>query len=240
MCKELRYTGRSEAKKKIILECGICNECREEKAQKWEKRLIEEVRINPNGKAVKLNIKKENIKILSKEIEGKIGYELENSIVKIAIRRYLERWRKKYKTSVKHWFITEVKETEKAELEIKGIIFTDESMKEIKAKWGYGTVEIKEKANKTEIKRLTETFKIIKTGHEKYINKVLCSDQIGGDNEELKKKRENTKKWRDKIELEKKFESKLQVKQEVKSINKKIEGRVKRRVKRKPKTEIFE
>ena len=46
-----------------------------------------------------------------KVIEG-VGYEKDNNIATLSVRRFLERWRKEFKRSVRHWLITELGQTQ--------------------------------------------------------------------------------------------------------------------------------
>jgi len=84
--------------------CGKCIECKKQKSREWQVRLQEEIRHNNKGKFVTLTFSNESIKELAKEIKLE-GYELDNEIATLATRRFLERWRKKYKKSVKHWLV---------------------------------------------------------------------------------------------------------------------------------------
>ena len=47
--------------------------------------------------------------------------EIENETAKTAIRLFLERWRKKYGRSTKHWFITELGHDNTERLHLHGI-----------------------------------------------------------------------------------------------------------------------
>ena len=98
----------------VAYRCGKCMECRKQKAREWSVRLQEEVKEDRTGKFVTLTFSNESIyKIihgdrLNQPIKNLDGYELDNEIAKTAVRRFLERWRKKHKKSVKHWLITEL------------------------------------------------------------------------------------------------------------------------------------
>jgi hypothetical protein len=87
--------------------CGKCIECRKQNARNWQVRLQEEVKIDKTGKFVTLSFNDDSLDRLADSInfdeEGiekkdkLTGYELDNAIATLAIRRYLERWRKKFK-----------------------------------------------------------------------------------------------------------------------------------------------
>ena len=59
---------------------------------------------------------------------------MENKIATLAVRRFLERWRKKYKKSVRHWLVTELGQKNTEHLHLHGIIWTDKG-EEINKIW---------------------------------------------------------------------------------------------------------
>ena len=94
--------------------CGKCMECRKKKGREWAVRLGEEIRTNKKGKFITFSFSNGSIKELSKAIDnnkdkinklttkasnGLTGYNRDNEIATIGTRRFLERWRKKYKNS---------------------------------------------------------------------------------------------------------------------------------------------
>jgi len=87
--------------------CGKCMECKKQKANTWRTRLLEEIRTDKTGKFVTWSMSDKSLKKLNEGIEVK-GYKQDNEIAKKAIRYYLERWRKKFGKSVKHWMVTEL------------------------------------------------------------------------------------------------------------------------------------
>lgn len=173
--------------------CGKCMECKKQKAREWTVRLQEEIKENKNGKFVTLTFSNESIKELAKEIKGLNGYDLDNEIATLATRRFLERWRKKYKKSVRHWFVTELGGNGTENIHIHGIIWTDK-LNEISEIWKYGFITIgerrydngKEKNNKTigyvNEKTINYIVKYVnKTDekHKEYNSKILTSAGIG-------------------------------------------------------------
>ena len=83
--------------------CGKCMECLKKKAREWQIRLTEEIKENKNGKFVTLTFSNESLKEISKTLKYKKNdkrkKDIDNEIARIAVRRFLERWRKKYKKS---------------------------------------------------------------------------------------------------------------------------------------------
>ena len=81
------------------------------KANVWRIRLQQEIQKKTNEKAyfVTFTFNTESLIKLDKEIpEGVEGYERDNRIAAKAIRLFTERWRKKYKKTIRHWLITEL------------------------------------------------------------------------------------------------------------------------------------
>ncbi len=79
---------------------------------------------------------------LQKELKRYKGYELENKTAILAVRRFTERWRKKYKVTIRHWLVTELGQEETERVHMHGIVWTDEGKEEIKKKWNNGNIDI--------------------------------------------------------------------------------------------------
>ena len=80
----------------IAYGCGRCMECMKQKAREWQIRLAEDIKENKNGKMITLTFSNESIRKLKEESDGRTGYELDNWIATIAVRRFTEKWRKEY------------------------------------------------------------------------------------------------------------------------------------------------
>ena len=92
----------------VPVSCGNCEQCRKRKRREWKIRLSEECENDKKGIFVTLTFSNEAIKELGEKIELD-GYERDNAIATLGVRRFLERWRKKHKKSVKHFLITELR-----------------------------------------------------------------------------------------------------------------------------------
>ena len=91
-------TMMDERTKYVPIGCGKCIECMKQKSRDWQVRLTEEIKINKNGKFVTLTFNEESLTNLSNEIPEWINENSRNNyIAKLAVRRFLERWRKKHK-----------------------------------------------------------------------------------------------------------------------------------------------
>lgn len=174
--------------------CGKCMECRKKKGREWAVRLGEEIRTNKNGKFITFSFSNESLKELSKAIDkneekinklttkasnGLTGYNRDNEIATIGTRRFLERWRKKYKKSVKHWFITELGQNSTERIHIHGLLFTNETEETIRNIWKYGHVYIGEYVNEKTINYIVKYVSKSDKKHPNYTSKILTSPGIG-------------------------------------------------------------
>jgi len=163
----------------VAVGCGKCIECKKKKARDWTVRLNEEIRENKNGKFITLTFSDESIKKLSEEIKGLNGYELDNEIATLAIRRFLERWRKKYKKSVRHWLATELGGNGTENIHMHGIIWTNESKETINEIWKYGHTWQGEYVNEATINYIVKYISKVDEKHKEYNSKILTSNGIG-------------------------------------------------------------
>lgn len=169
----------------VPIGCGKCIECRKQKARQWQVRLLEDVRHNKQGVFVTLTMNNESYASLATEIKGVSGYDLDNEIATLAVRRFLERWRKQHKRSVRHWLVSELGHQGQENIHLHGIIWTTDT-EEIRKHWKYGYVWCGYDGGKekTYISERTVTYitkYISKTDekHKEYKSIVLTSPGIG-------------------------------------------------------------
>lgn len=174
----------------VPIGCGKCMECMKKKARDWQVRLLEDVRTNKNGKFVTLTFSNESYrkiarKINSNEITLK-GYELDNAIAKYGVRKMLERWRKTHKKSVRHYLVTELGGNGTENVHMHGILWTNESMQEIRQKWKYGYVypntkeeEEENYVNEKTINYIMKYISKVDGVHKEYKPIILTSAGIG-------------------------------------------------------------
>ena len=81
--------------------CGKCMECRKQKSREWQVRLQEDLRHNLNAKFVTFTFNDVELNKIDNEIKDLNGYARDNEICRIAVRRFTERWRKKYKKTIR-------------------------------------------------------------------------------------------------------------------------------------------
>ena len=129
---------------------------------------------------VTLTYKNEEYAKLIKECI-KEGYDKDNELASISIRRFLERWRKEHKKSIKHWFITEIGGGRYEHLHIHGLVWTDKDKKDIEKHWRYGMVWIGDYVNEKTINYITKYLHKIDNKHKTYKPIILSSKGIGKD-----------------------------------------------------------
>lgn len=122
----------------VPISCGGCKECHEKKGKMWRTRLMEDIKHNTDGKFITLTFSNEWYNKLKEECT-KIGYDLDNEIATLATRRFLERWRKQYKVSVRHWLITELGHKGTENIHLHGIIWSKD-ISRLKEIWKYGFI----------------------------------------------------------------------------------------------------
>ena len=137
----------------VPIGCGKCFECRKRKRNDWSARLFEEVKDSKNEWCFvtftfnEMSLNKLKYELVSRYLDFETGEVPEdfvkktddNAVATLAIRRFLERWRKKYKKSVKHFFVTEKGHKGTKRIHLHGII-KSRNLEDIKRIWGYGFV----------------------------------------------------------------------------------------------------
>ncbi|AXH76997.1 MAG: replication initiator protein [Microviridae sp.] len=176
--------------------CGNCMECRKEKAREWRLRLLEDIKTNTNGKFITLTFSnewyKELHKITTERYKTYTPYEIDNEIATLAMRRFNERWRKKFKKAIRHWTVTELGHNGTENIHLHGILWTDKDIDEIKQIWKYGytwpksTMHAKEErikgryyVNDKTINYTTKYINKIDLKHKYYKSIILTSPGIG-------------------------------------------------------------
>lgn len=167
----------------VPIGCGECMECMKKKAREWQIRLQEEIRENKNGKFITLTFNDESLEELKKVLISNgetMPEKWENEVARIATRRFLERWRKKYKKSIRHWMCTELGHTGTERIHMHGILWTDEPKEIIEKIWNYGMIWQGSFVNEKTINYIVKYIHKMDNDHIGYKPKVLCSPGIGG------------------------------------------------------------
>ena len=158
--------------------CGKCVECKKQKARNWQVRLQEDIRVNANSKFVTYTFTEHELQKLDNEVKGLSGYDRDNEICRIAVRRYTERWRKKYGKTLRHWLVTELGHENTERVHMHGIVWTDE-VKDIKEIWKYGKVWIGDYVSAKTINYIVKYVNKVDEKHKTYNSKIFTSKGIG-------------------------------------------------------------
>jgi len=158
--------------------CGKCMECRKQKSRQWQVRLQEDIRVNKNAKFVTYTFSEIELQKLDNEIKGLKGYDRDNEICRLAVRRYTERWRKKYGKTLRHWLVTELGHQNTERVHMHGIVWTDER-KDIKEIWKYGGVWIGDYVSAKTINYIVKYVNKVDEKHKEYNSKIYTSKGIG-------------------------------------------------------------
>ena len=158
--------------------CGKCIECKKQKARNWQVRLQEDIRVNKNAKFVTYTFSEHELQKLDNEIKGLSGYARDNEICRLAVRRYTERWRKKYGKTLRHWLVTELGHANTERVHMHGIVWTDK-VKDIGDIWKYGKIWIGEYVNAKTINYIVKYVNKVDQQHKTYNSKIFTSQGIG-------------------------------------------------------------
>ena len=171
---------RDERVKWVAVGCGKCIECRKQKKREWQVRMLEDIKVNKNGKFVTLTFDRESLQ----ELQDNVGYIpdkylQDNEVATLAVRRFLERWRKRFKISLRHWLVTELGHTGTERIHLHGIIWTDEPNDVITDIWKYGFVWFGSYVNEKTVNYIIKYINKVDNDHPNYQSKVLTSKGIG-------------------------------------------------------------
>ncbi|AYQ58127.1 putative VP4 [Microviridae sp.] len=159
--------------------CGRCLECKKQKKREWQVRLLEDIKEFKNAKFITLTFRDEEIIKLKEEVINASEYDTQNEIATLAVRRFLERWRKKFKKSIRHWLVTELGHTGTERIHLHGILYTDIEKDEIEKIWKYGYIWVGNYVNNRTINYIVKYINKVDTLHKGYNSKILCSPGIG-------------------------------------------------------------
>lgn len=160
--------------------CGRCFECRRQKRREWQVRLTEDIKVNNKCLFVTLSFSEISLDELEKKIKWDKSYYIRsNEIARLAVRYFLERWRRKFKKSIRHWLITELGQNNTERLHIHGLLWTDESKEVIEERWSYGNVWIGDYVNERTVNYIVKYLSKSDGVHKNYVPKMFVSKGIG-------------------------------------------------------------
>ena len=172
-----------EVKDKRVLSvpvgCGKCIECKKQKAREWQVRLQEDIRVNKNAKFVTLTFNERELMKLENSIKKLKGYDRDNEVCRKAVRRFTERWRKKYKKTIRHWLVTELGHQNTERVHMHGLLWTDEPTEVIQEKWHYGNIWVGDYVNGKTINYIVKYVNKVDKTHKEYNSRIFTSKGIG-------------------------------------------------------------
>lgn len=177
---------KDERVKYVPIGCGHCMECRRQRANGWRIRLTREMQNNPmKAYFVTLTFSNESIQELQATMQEKKEEETagnDSACAIVAIRRWRERYRKKYKKSIRHWFVTERGPNETHRLHLHGIIWTDKPIDKIMESWKYGFTFTGLYCNIKTINYIVKYVMKIDNANPDFEGRILVSPGIGDHN----------------------------------------------------------
>lgn len=161
----------------VPIGCGQCIECRKQKANEWKVRLHEELKVTKYPYFVTLTFSPEALE----ELCNKYNLKESNAVAGKAVRLFLERVRKKYKKSIKHWLITELGQDKTERIHLHGILFMEYpiTVEWLEKFWTYGKCDNGKFCNSRTIFYIVKYLTKIDTKHKGYIPQIFCSAGLG-------------------------------------------------------------
>lgn len=123
----------------VEIPCGYCEWCVRRRRKEWKQRIHEEARNNAYGYGyfITLSLSDESMDEL---IEIAKTDEV-NECAKVAVRRFTERWRKKYGKAPRHWMVAEIGTKSTERLHFHGLLWcSKEEIATLAEIWGKGNV----------------------------------------------------------------------------------------------------
>lgn len=172
---------------KVNVPCGQCIECRKQKARQWQVRLQEEIKCHEYNYFMTLTFSPDGLK----EILDKSRLTECNAAAEYAVRHMLERYRKEYGHSLKHWLITELGHEGTERIHMHGLLLADhpEEFEEIQRVgdgmmarwkwWKYGNVFVGDYVNSRSVNYVVKYMNKIDDDHPGFNGQVLASPGIG-------------------------------------------------------------
>ena len=157
--------------------CGQCIECRKQKSNEWKVRLHEELKVTKYPYFITLTFAPEELDKLCK----KYNLKESNAIAGKAVRLFLERVRKQYKKSIRHWLITELGQDKTERIHLHGIFFMEYPINKewLEKFWTYGQCDTGQYCNSRTIFYVVKYMTKIDTKHKGYIPQIFCSAGLG-------------------------------------------------------------
>ena len=163
----------------VPIGCGKCRECRNQKANEWRVRMMEDIKVNRNAYMVTLTFNNDKFTELYNECDEKIqGYNRDNWIAVRAVRLFTERWRRRFKKTLRHWLVTELGQHNTEHIHLHGIVWTDHPQ-HLQERWQFGNIHIGTYVNERTVNYIVKYVSKIDRLHPNYKPEILTSNGIG-------------------------------------------------------------
>lgn len=160
----------------VPIGCGNCIECKKQKAQEWKVRLNEEIKQNKNAHFVTLTFSDDALLQLCEELKS-----TDTDIVSsITIRRFTERFRKRFKVAPRHFLINELGHTESERLHFHGLLWYDNlTNDELEKIWSYGIIYVGDYVNNKTINYIVKYVTKVDHNHKDFTQRIFASKGLG-------------------------------------------------------------
>lgn len=176
--------------REVEIECGYCFECRKKKRNEWRIRNYEQLKDTPTAVFFTGTVSPERYEY----IKNKYNLDNDNAIITKIHRLFLERIRKEYGKSIKHWSVTEKGHTNTRRIHLHGLYYSDcltkwQLIKLLRNNWIDGYCYNGKYVNTRTINYVSKYMTKRDEDNKEYTAKVLCSPGLGAGYAERMKSR---------------------------------------------------
>lgn len=135
----VKQTPRDRRLGGVEIPCGYCEWCVRRRRNEWKQRITEEAIKSPFGYGyfITLSLSEESMD----ELIEAAGSDEVNECAKVAVRRFTERWRKKWGKAPRHWMVAEIGSKRTERLHFHGLLWcSKEQLDSLAEIWGKGNV----------------------------------------------------------------------------------------------------
>lgn len=187
---------------KVPIGCGYCRECKKQKANGWRTRLHEEFKENRKAVFVTLTFSDESLAKLEEDLRQDgcelEGYQMDNAAAVLGMKRFVNRWYKKFKKKPRRWMVTELGSQRTERIHWHGLIWEECTQASLEDIWKYGNVWIGEVRDRVTVNYIVKYISKPDLKHPYYKPRILCSPGIGRHFKErldFKKTKENKREY---------------------------------------------
>lgn len=178
----------------VPIGCGKCIECTKQRSNQYKTRLMEDIKVFKNARFITLTFSEEKLAEVEEECSWKTnleGYDKENWAATRAVRLFLERWRKQFGKSLRHWLVTELGHKNTERIHLHGLLYCNDYIEDKKGKrhyykdaikntWQNGWIYFGDYVNERTINYIVKYITKVDPDHKTYTPIILTSAGIGG------------------------------------------------------------